>query len=78
MDDDALWFVRRLRPSGYTINPCRWQGWAVIAAYVIVALAITPLADRGQWLAWSVLLATATFLFVLTAWRHSAPAPREK
>ena len=72
--DDEISFVRRRTPTSYTINPCRWQGWAVTLAYVMVAMAITPLADRGDWLAWGIILAAATFTFVLVAWRRSVPA----
>lgn len=77
MDDDA-WFIRRRTPTSYAINPHRWQGWAVTMVYVIVAVLITPLASRGEWLAWGAILGAATITFVLTAWRHSVPAPREK
>ncbi len=71
---DEPWFVRQRSAMSYQIAPCRWQGWAVTAAYVVTTLAITPLAMREQWLAWGTSLAVATFAFCLIAWRTSDPA----
>lgn len=67
------WFVRIRRPMSYKIMPCRWQGWAVTAAYVAITLAIAPLAAADQWLACAVLFAVASFTYGLVMWRTSIP-----
>lgn len=73
---DEPWFVRRRTATSYNIVPCRWQGWAVTAAYTAAALAITPLASDCQWVAWGVILAVESFAFGLVMWRTSVAANR--
>lgn len=75
---DDVWFVRVATRTSYNITPCRWQGWAVTAAYVAVVLALTPLAERGQMIAWGALFVVASFAFGLVIWRRSAPAPKRE
>jgi hypothetical protein len=40
MDKSRYWFKRRR--YGYGFMPVTWQGWAVIAGYVIVVVALVP------------------------------------
>lgn len=75
---DDVWFVRVATRTSYNLTPCRWQGWAVTAAYIVVVLCLTPLVERGQMFAWVALLLLATFAFLLVAWRRSAPAPKKE
>ena len=73
---DKPWFVQRRSRTSFALEPNRWQGWAAAAVYVAVALAITPLAEQEEWLAWGALLIIATLTLILVAWRTSAPAPK--
>lgn len=70
------WFVRIRRRGSYNVMPCTAQGWLVTAAYVLFALALTPVlvpATSVRVAIWIVLFVAATLLFVVVAWRTSSP-----
>ena len=61
-DDDRYWFVPRR--YGYGANPVTWQGWAITAAFIALALwVINHFAGRpGKEIA---ILAPATILLLV-------------
>jgi len=73
----GAWFVRIRRGAKYNITPCTRQGWAVTIAYVLFALALTPVIippEPVRVAAWLILFLAATALFLVVAWRTSSPA----
>ena len=79
------WFVRFRTGEGCQMEPASIQGWVLTGVYFLflggvswIFLAGDP--DAGDWFAWSVLIAAASLLFGVTAYRMSAsiPAPASK
>lgn len=68
-----LWF--RAKTYGYGWTPCSWQGWLVIALYVVLVLLTVRIADASSHSASDMLLVTVplfilyTFLLILISWK---------
>ena len=73
------WFVRRKKRRGCSLRPVSMEGRLLTAGYAAFVSAVTWLLVDPEFrpvmlIAWITLLAAATFLFILTALRMSAPA----
>ena len=71
------WFVRFRNAEGCQMEPASLQGWLLTGVYILFlgGVSWTFLVgdrDAGDWFAWSVLVAAASFLFAVTAYRMSA------
>ena len=76
------WFVRRRRRGHCSLRPASIEGRLLTAAYAafVTGAAWLVIGDgedtnAARLTAFIVLILVATFLFILTAWRMSAPAP---
>jgi hypothetical protein len=69
--DDQYWFRAKRYGWGWGL-PLKWEGWAVLAGYLVVVL--TPLAwgESGAGLSLAA-VAIATPLFVLICYRKGEP-----
>lgn len=70
-DKDApAWFAPKKVGYGAGL-PIAWQGWALLAFYVVGVTALAPLAERSP-LAYFSVFATLTVIFLLVA-RKTTP-----
>ena len=73
------WFVRGRKGGECHLVPASPVGWLLTALYAAMAALISVLFLGGgrigvsQWVGWGVLIAAATFIYLLTAWRTSVP-----
>ncbi len=67
MSDEDVWFEPK--PFGYGSGlPVRWQGWAVLAAYLVaVSVAALALAERHRGLFIAAVLLMSVPLMVISA-----------
>lgn len=75
------WFVRVRSRGSYQIQPISIEGWLMTGAYVLVALALTPLMvhpTTTKAVVYVVLLVAITVIFLTGMWRMSVPAPKDK
>ena len=75
------WFVRRKRGRHCGLRVASIEGRLLTAAYAAFVTGATWLLvdedpDTARVIAFIALVLVATFLFILTAWRMSAPAPK--
>jgi hypothetical protein len=74
MAPDSYWFRAKTHGWGWGL-PCAWQGWVVLAVYLVLVLAGIPWLDPARQLA-----AYLAYTGVLTAgllavcWRKGEPA----
>ena len=73
------WFVRKKTRRGCGLKPVSMEGRLLTVAYAAFVSAVSwflvdPEFRPVMLIAWITLLAAATFLFILTALRMSAPA----
>ena len=78
------WFVRTRKQHGCSLKPVSFEAHLLTAGYALAVAAASGLQFGGEpgtahVVAWATLMAAATFLYVLTALRMSAPraAPRK-
>jgi hypothetical protein len=69
--DGEFWF--RPHTFGYGATPVTWEGWAVVAVYLVVMAAIATMVARSRngfraWAAWSVAIMVATSALILVSW----------
>jgi hypothetical protein len=69
--DGEFWF--RPHTFGYGATPVTWEGWAVVAVYLVVMAAIATLRARSKngfraWAAWGVAIMVATSALILVSW----------
>jgi hypothetical protein len=64
------WF--RVKRYGFGAGvPCSWEGWALVAAFLIIVIVSgAVLADRNPMLHWGVVLASTAIVLVVS-WRKS-------
>ena len=77
------WFVRRRRGRHCGLRVASMEGRLLTAAYAAFVTGASWLlvgkdANTARIVAFIVLILVATFLFILTAWRMSAPAAASK
>ncbi|MBC9034820.1 hypothetical protein IAG41_20710 [Sphingomonas sp. JC676] len=75
------WFVRTRSRTSYKINPCSAEGWWGLIGYTVL-MTVSPLAillmgpqppSTVHWIIWAVLLLAMTAIFLVLAFRMSAP-----
>jgi hypothetical protein len=66
MSDGPKWFAPQKFGYGSGL-PIAWQGWALLIGYVVVLLALTPLAERSVVAHLSAVLALTAIFFVICA-----------
>ncbi|MFZ5748071.1 MAG: hypothetical protein ACOY45_10520 [Pseudomonadota bacterium] len=77
-EGSSPWFIRRRRRGKVQLSPCATAGWVLTGLYVLVtalsALVIVavPRQPMGTIL-FTMLLIAWTILYVVIAWRNSAP-----
>jgi hypothetical protein len=75
------WFVRYRKGMSYQLTPCSKEGWAVIAAFVVVnllsVLILIPEPTLLRLVVWGTVEVIATVLLIIVAFRTSAPGWRE-
>lgn len=74
MDIDDAWFVRRRSRTRYRIVPCRWQGWAVTAAFVALIFAAGIAIRSEHAIVHLVVNLVIVGTYLVIVWRTSAPA----
>lgn len=80
MDKSSYWFKRKRYGWGFT--PATWQGWAVVAGYVIVVIALVPAfldapeAVAAKEAGFFVMLVTAATACLLLISFSKGPRPR--
>ncbi len=65
---NKFWF--RPKAYGYGVTPSTWEGWVVVAVYILVIFASTLLLADPQrsvwtWLSWIAVLAIVTASMIL-------------
>jgi hypothetical protein len=65
---NQFWF--KPKTYGYGVTPSTWEGWAVVAVYILVFFASTlmladPQRSAWTWFSWFAVLAVATASMVL-------------
>lgn len=69
LSDDPWFEPKRF---GYGAGwPIAWQGWALLAAFLVPALGFGLMLERGQYVVGGLCLAIATGLLLLLAKRHT-------
>jgi len=63
MSDGPEWFAPKRYGYGSGL-PIAWQGWALLIGYLVLVLALTPLAERSL-IAYLSLVVTLTAAFML-------------
>lgn len=58
---EKLWFKRKLYGWGWT--PSAWQGWAVVATYVLIVVLSIKLLQSENPSFWNIFLCTTIILF---------------
>jgi hypothetical protein len=66
-----FWF--RPKAFGYGASPIAWQGWALVAGYMVAAAATAILLVRSEmgfaaWTTWVLAMVIATAASILVSW----------
>ncbi|PZU49422.1 MAG: hypothetical protein DI568_06130 [Sphingomonas sp.] len=66
LDDEEAWFAPRKRGIGSGV-PIRWQGWALIAAYVLTLIGISLPGKKPDSLRITLIFAVTAVFLLITA-----------
>ncbi|MFT4198970.1 MAG: hypothetical protein QM601_13900 [Pseudoxanthomonas sp.] len=73
MDElQRFWFPRKTYGWGWGL-PCAWQGWAVLAAYLLIMIAATFLLRLDHVAAWLAVVVVATVALLAACWLKGEP-----
>jgi len=81
MSDGKAWFERRKGKTSYRLRPSSSGGWALTIGYAVAAIVLGHMLLAGigripatSWFAGFVVLLAGSALYLLAAFRLSAPA----
>jgi len=66
----AIWFPAKTHGIGWGL-PARWQGWAVMAIYVLLMIAGSIVLTQPGWkmIVFPIYIVVLTILFVFVCWK---------